>query len=192
MKVTKMRYTRKTFKDVPEEYKDLKQVVLTDYNKYYVLLENGKIWSKVAGKFVKTYSDDRNFDMVVLTGKDGIMNTTINHLMKKYFQFENLFEGVNYKPVVGLEDRYLALEDGRIYSLRHFKFITPSKTKTGWSIVSILNKEGKRFTAYPARLVYEAFNGPIKQGYCISFKDKNKTNCSLKNLDVKENIYKKN
>ena len=185
-----MQYLKTKYFEVPEKYKNLKQVLLEDYNDYYVLLQNGKVWSKVSKRFVKTFSNDRNHEIIALSTKNGVKNTTVNYLMNKYFSFKQIFNNVQYKPMLGFENKYLALADGRIYSLTHYKFIKPSYTKSGWAVTSLVDDYGRRFTAYPDRIVYQAFNGPIKENYRLVFKDKNKTNCSIKNLDIEQKFIK--
>lgn len=179
-----MRHKKENYINVPEKYKDIKQVILNDINDIYVLLETGLIWSRAAGKFLKTYLDKNGNKTVTLMCNGNLKNTTISFLVRKYFNYNELFKDVEYKPVIGLQDKYLALLDGRIYSLTHHKFLKPCSNQTGWSVISLVNNNGKRFSAFPAKLVYEAFKGPIDCAYKLVFKDNNKSNCNLNNLDI--------
>lgn len=181
-----MKYRRDNLIDVPEEYKNIRQAVLNDINDIYVILETGKIWSRAAGKFVNSYPNKSGVRTTVLTKKDGgTIDTSIQLLMRKYFDFDEVFKDVEYKPVLGLEDKYLALADGRIYSLVQHRILKESKSQSGWKMVCLVDNTGKRFTAFPAKLVYEAFNGPLEKGYIVTFKDGDKNNTNINNLDSK-------
>lgn len=179
-----MRYKKENLKDVPNTYNKIRQVVLEDINDIYVLLETGEIWSRASGQFLKKYPQKGG--MVVLTKNGGgTIDTTISYLLRKYFKFDEIFKNIEYKPILGLDNKYLALADGRIYSCAHHKFLKNSTTQTGWNVVCLTDLNGKRFSAFPAKLVYEAFNGPIEKGYVVTFKDGNKSNNNINNLDIK-------
>lgn len=181
-----MRYKRENLIDVPEMYNNIRQVILNDINDIYVLLETGEVWSKAAGHFMTTFQNENGIKTVVLTKKEGgTIDTSIQFLIRKYFNFEELFKDIEYKPVLGLESKYLALADGRIYSLVQHKFIKESTTQSGWKVVCLADINGKRFSAFPAKMVYEAFNGPLEKGYVVTFKDGNKKNTNINNLDSK-------
>ena len=47
-----------------------------------------------------------------------------------------------------------------------------------------LRRNGKRFNRYVHRLVWEVFKGPIPDGYEINHIDHDKSNNSLKNLEL--------
>lgn len=181
-----MRYPRKNFKEIPEQYNNIRQVVLNDINDIYVLLEIGEVWSRASGRFITTFPDKNGVRTIVLVRKDGsTMDTTIGFLVRKYFMFEEIFKGVDYRPVLGLEEKYLALADGRVYSLVQHRFLKPSRNQSGWSVINLVDRNGKRFTAFPARIVYQAFNGPLDKTKKITFKDDDKSNCNINNLEAK-------
>lgn len=61
--------------------------------------------------------------------------------------------------------------------------LTPSLSGTGYLVVSLMDRSGKRIVAYIHRLVCEAFNGEAPQGHChAAHKDGDKANNTAENL----------
>lgn len=99
-----------------------------------------------------------------------------------------------WKPILGYEELYWASNWGRIKSLNYLrtgkeKILRPRKSR-GYLHV-FLCKNGKGKNLYVARLVWEAFNGPIPEGMQVNHINEDKTDNRLENLNLmtcKENI----
>ena len=94
------------------------------------------------------------------------------------------------KRVPGYEDRYAATKDGRIWSYRRKKFLTPASDKDGYLRIVLYN--GNRKTISMHRVILMAWN-PIEnmEKLQVNHKDENKKNNCLDNLEwmtCKENI----
>lgn len=70
---------------------------------------------------------------------------------------------VKWTPVVGYEDLYLVSTNGKVYSIRSHKVLTPRKHNAGYLRVSLC-RNGKRKDAYIHRLMCEAFFGTPNDG----------------------------
>ena len=87
------------------------------------------------------------------------------------------------KDCLGYNGLYLANEDGNIYSTRRKKYLSPQKNnKYGHSKVRLYNNgwAGK----FVHKLVWEAFNGKVENGYEIDHIDNDPTNNRLDNLQL--------
>ena len=163
---------------------DLKHITLSDINDVYQLYEDGRIFTKHTGKFLKK-TLIRGKEVYGLVDTTGVHRTvTVDLLIKKYFEGLPEFEFVKHVPLVGNEDDYQVYSDGRIFSKRQYMFLTPKKTQTNWKFVCILDQGWKRKTLYCARAVWESFVGPIGIQEKLRFIDEDRQNCSLENLDV--------
>ena len=92
----------------------------------------------------------------------------------------------NWQPVRGYED-YLVDSTGRIWNGRFGRYMGSGVGKEAYRHVALTRgpkgaREHKLFMV--ARLVYEAFIGPIPEGYQIRFLDGDRLNCSAENLGV--------
>jgi hypothetical protein len=54
---------------------------------------------------------------------------------------------------------------------------------SGDKVVTITDDQGRRHTRLVAELVLESFAGPRPPGHVVRFKDGNRLNCDLKNLE---------
>ena len=70
---------------------------------------------------------------------------------------------VKWTPVVGYEDLYLVSTNGKVYSIRSHKVLTPRKHNAGYLRVSLC-RNGERKDAYIHRLMCEAFFGTPNDG----------------------------
>ena len=117
---------------------------------------------------------------------------------------ENLnFEKEEWRNIKGYEGLYQISNLGRIKSLERFrkgkngslasvkeKILKPLITRNGYYQVPLC-KNSKLRLYYVHRLVFEAFNGPIPEGYEINHLNEKKFDNRLKNLNLmthRENI----
>ena len=70
---------------------------------------------------------------------------------------------VKWTPVVGYEDLYLVSTNGKVYSIRSHRILTPRKHNAGYLRVTLC-RNGKRKDAYIHRLMCEAFFGTPNDG----------------------------
>lgn len=100
-----------------------------------------------------------------------------------------------WKPVPGYEGLYWVSDFGRVKSLnyRHTgkeKILILGKDRNGYLRIGLW-KDGKAKRFLVHRLVWEAFNGPIPEGYDCNHINEDKTDNRLENLNLmtrKENI----
>lgn len=99
-----------------------------------------------------------------------------------------------WKPVLGYEG-YMVSNAGRLKSIPRKnclkeRIIGGGKNKAGYIVVS-LHKDKKSHFHYLHRLVWEAFNGPIPEGYEVNHMNEDKSDNRIENLNLlthKENI----
>jgi hypothetical protein len=107
-----------------------------------------------------------------------------------------------WMPVLGYEDRYHVSDIGRIKALSRIevmpwikggtarpwkeKILKHSKKDNGYRFVCMYDGTGKRNwkRKYVHRIVWEAFNGQIPDGFVINHLDHNCTNNILINLEI--------
>ena len=94
-----------------------------------------------------------------------------------------------WKDIPGYEGRYQASNTGKIKSMnyRHTgvpRILTPSKNNSGYQTVYIYNADKKYRDCTVHRLVWKTFVGQIPEGLQVNHKDENKSNNSLKNLEI--------
>lgn len=147
-------------KEIPDEIKKGKYTILGEINEQYVLLEDGRVWSRKKGDFLCTYID-KGYVYVPLMKRNGkISGYMPDMLVRKYFHSLDPIKSEEYQEIKDIPG-YLVTKSGKIYSVKRYKFVNPVKMKnSGWMLVSLL-KDGKRCTRYVARLVYETFIGEI-------------------------------
>lgn len=90
---------------------------------------------------------------------------------------------VKWTPVVGYEDLYLVSTNGKVYSIRSHKVLTPRKHNAGYLRVSLC-RNGERKDAYIHRLMCEAFFGTPTDGRnYVNHLDENKAHNQITNLE---------
>lgn len=79
---------------------------------------------------------------------------------------------------------YDVLEDGRIWSKKHKKFLKPSTVKGGYQQVCLVDNEGKKHMQFVHRVCWMAVNGvwEIPKGFDIHHCDEVRTNNQISNL----------
>ena len=85
------------------------------------------------------------------------------------------------KSIKGYDNVYTIDTEGNVY--RNHKLMKPYDNGIGYIQVK-LRRNGKRFNRYIHRLVWKTFKGPIPECYEINHIDHNKSNNSLKNLEL--------
>lgn len=90
-----------------------------------------------------------------------------------------------WRPIPGYFELYDASNFGRIRSLKFVKvkILKPGKTKDGYLYVCLW-KDGKQKWFFVHRLVWEAFNGEIPEGYEVNHINEIKTDCSVWNINL--------
>lgn len=94
-----------------------------------------------------------------------------------------------WRDIPGYEGLYQVSDLGRVKSLgndksRKEKILRSSKNgKYGYLQVALC-KDGVRKICYVSLLVWEAFNGPVPEGYEVNHNDEVKTNNKLENLSL--------
>lgn len=90
-----------------------------------------------------------------------------------------------WRNVKGYEGLYQVSNYGRVRSMWYGKvrILKQDKNNKGYRIIKLC-KNGKRKKFYVHRLVYEAFNGEIPEGYEINHIDENSLNNRLDNLNL--------
>lgn len=101
-------------------------------------------------------------------------------LWKPIKNYENLYDASNYGRVRSL-DHYEVV--GKAKRFRKGRILKPCKKKSGYLQVGLC-KDGKHKWFRVHRLVWEAFNGEIPDGYEINHIDENTENNSLSNLSA--------
>lgn len=93
---------------------------------------------------------------------------------------------MEWKSIPGFEGLYEANENGQIRSLARNstrgKILKPRANRGYFNVP--LYKDGRMKNVYVHRAIWEAFNGPIPEGYEINHKDENRQNNNLENLEL--------
>ena len=101
---------------------------------------------------------------------------------------------MEWKDIIGYEGLYKVNENGDVISLRNNHILKPFIIRDHYAVNICKGK--KRTTYYLHRLVYEAFNGKIPDGYIVCHITSDLSNNSLSNLklysSVKERYMDKN
>lgn len=102
---------------------------------------------------------------------------------------ENESEKETWKDIPGYEGLYQVSSTGKVKSMNYGRSGVPGIIRTGdngsgYQFVQLHNADKKYKYHYVHRLVWESFNGPIPEGLQINHKDENKSNNSLRNLEV--------
>jgi hypothetical protein len=77
---------------------------------------------------------------------------------------------------------YTATNTGKIYG-KTGNILIGSKDAHGSTYIVLVGTDKKRYRRLKARLVLEAFGFPKKKRHVIHFKDGNKANCRIENLE---------
>lgn len=160
--------------------KQCRNIVLEDINPAYVLYEDGSIYSTIMNKFLTTTKNGKFYNLL-RTDKTQCLYSK-DFLVKRYITKMDPLKNTEYKQIKDNENYYVT-RDGRVFSTLFYKFITPCITNNGWKVVCLIIN-GRRTTIYVAKAVWEAFNGPLDKMYKLKFKDNNRKNCSLDNLEI--------
>jgi hypothetical protein len=90
---------------------------------------------------------------------------------------------MEWKVVVGFPD-YVISDIGQIYSLKSKRLLSLHPRTDGYVNVGLRKSKNERKRKFVHRLVYEAFVGPIPEGYEVNHKDEVKSNNALSNLEL--------
>lgn len=96
------------------------------------------------------------------------------------------------KPIKGFPD-YSVSKCGRVYKWNTNTLMTPNHKEDGYVHIA-LRVDGVRKFLLLHRVVYEAWNGEIPDGFVVDHDDNNRANCHADNLVAmtqKDNINKK-
>lgn len=96
-----------------------------------------------------------------------------------------------WRPVLGFEDCYAVSNEGQVARIATYganprkvwKLLAPRPKRDGY-VTFHLSRNGKSSDPLAHRLVWEAFNGPILEGFEINHKDSVRPNCRLDNLEL--------
>ena len=66
---------------------------------------------------------------------------------------------------------YYATEDGKIWSEKTKKFLSTNTKSKGYCKVNLYDKDGKVHNVRVHRMIWQAFNGAIPDGYEINHKN---------------------
>lgn len=176
---------------LPKEKENMKHVTLTEINPYYELYEDGSIFSKIRGIFLRPQNNKGKQVYIVKAPARGMGFTTlsITQLLRDYFYDKTApqLEGVEHKPMIGYEGIYQIYSNGQVWSFVKCKWMTAClQSKKRYYLYCLQDAEGKVTTKYVHRLIAENFilNGPLPNKYQIHHKDHNPKNNSVENLQV--------
>ena len=180
-------YTRKVLFDLPKDKENMKHVTLTEINPYYELYEDGSIFSRARGCFVRTYLHINNNYYVLIKAKGGTSTYSKENLVRKYIvgNITPEIEGVEHKPMLGYEGIYQIYSNGQVWSYIKNKWMTACPVKQKYLLYCLIDANGNVRTEYVHRLLAENFivNGPLN-GLEVHHKDHNQQNNSLDNLKI--------
>jgi hypothetical protein len=89
---------------------------------------------------------------------------------------------MNWKPVVGFEERYLVSDSGQVWSLYRHKALTPAIDRYGYEKVALC-KDGKPHSRTVHRLVAQAFIPNPHNHPTVNHKNEVKTDNRAVNLE---------
>lgn len=185
--MNKQKYTRTFFYQLPKEKENMKHVTLTDINPVYQLYEDGSIFSRVKGGFIRNYLFGNSYFYTLKRTNRPLSTYSLENLVRKYIvgTITPQIEGVEHKPVIGYEGIYQIYTNGQVWSHIKNRWLTACATKRGYLLYCLVDDKGKTKTEYIHRLLAENFilNGPLN-GSQVHHKDHNKTNNSIENLEV--------
>lgn len=186
---------------------------LLDYPHIYAVTKDGKIWSYRSNHFLKnrvkkngetsielnykgqakTYSVSR---LVYSTWRDIPLQDISNYIVKfldknnQNISIDNLyieqiknFELNEEIKIISVFPEYGATKDGKIWSLKTNKFLTPKISDNNSEIVTLTTSNGKKYCSVH-RLILLAWN-PVEnwEKLQVNHKDENRRNNNLENLE---------
>ena len=92
-----------------------------------------------------------------------------------------------WKSIVGFED-YRISSEGRVWSIKSNKYLSPTKDSDGYLIVGLFNN-GRQTKKKVHRLVAEHFLLNFDNGKQVNHKDEDKTNNRVGNLEMCTSHY---
>lgn len=81
-------------------------------------------------------------------------------------------------------DGYFATHDGRIWSSKTNKFLSKNTKSKGYSKLNLYDKDGNVKNVRVCRMIWQAFNGLIPNGYEINHKNCIRDDDSIDNLEL--------
>lgn len=98
---------------------------------------------------------------------------------------EIIYDGENFTPVKGYEDRIAITKNGKIFSLKSNKILKTSIFPNGYEVLCLMFQKPKRHTKtlYVHRLVAETFIDNPMNKKTINHIDGNKLNNNINNLE---------
>ena len=133
--------------DLPES--NLRHITL-EIDDRFQIYEDGKIFSRKSGKWLKPMVGYKGEQIYVICNYQENKRTTITvkPFLAKYFFCEPPENGIEHKPVVGLEDRYQFYRDGKMWSRITGKFLKLSTIKT-YGIYCLVDQKKIGHSFYP-------------------------------------------
>lgn len=178
-------------------------------NGKYLIHPDGRVYSHLSNKFLThtIQKDGRRTVSMKYVGSKGTVvavsrllaetflpnPNNLKHVILKDGDPRNLnlsnVEWSNSKPkhdggkyIEGYEHLYKIYRDGRVYSIRRRKFMTPRLIPNGTLYVALTDSNGVTKHYLLATLLYSHFIRPLRPGERVTYKDKTGTNISLSNL----------
>lgn len=184
------KYSKRMRYQLPKEKENMKHATLKDINPVYQLYEDGSLFSRTSGKFIKSYISKGIQYYIIPTTYTNSKTSSFGkeRLVKKYIigKVAPQIEGVEHKPMLGYQGIYQIYSNGQVWSYSKFKWMTAClESRKKYSLYCLMDAEGNIRTEYVHRLLAENFilNKPIGN-YQVHHKDHNPKNNSLDNLTV--------
>lgn len=162
-----------------------------EYHTVYLSF-NGKQYNFMIHRLVAEYFCENPNNYTIVHHKDGNphnnhadnlewVNSKINNASENRIKRKEKGEATDFNPnkkwkVCYFDSDYLISDDGEVWNNKLKKMLIPSK-RNEYLRASMKNKKHSIH-----RLVWETFNGPIPEGYCIDHIDGNRANNSISNL----------
>lgn len=162
-----------------------------EYHTVYLSF-NDKQYNFMIHRLVAEYFCENPNNYTIVHHKDGNphnnhadnlewVNSKINNASENRIKRKEKGEATDFNPnkkwkVCYFDSDYLISDDGEIWNNKLKKMLIPSK-RNEYLRASMKNK---KYSIH--RLVWETFNGPIPEGYCIDHIDGNRANNSISNL----------
>jgi hypothetical protein len=139
---------------------------------------NKKAWTEFDEDFIRNnWTDMTDQEIGEILGRSYRSIRTKRNRMGLFMYFQEGCEPIKNEKWVAIDDKYEASNKGRIRRDGN-KILRCHVHKTGYVIVSVNAKN-----QYLHKVIWEAFNGEIEEGFELDHKDCNKLNNSLNNLE---------